>query len=110
MGEHVEHPSRNSNNLRNDLAIITLPEPITWTDTISPICLPASDGNQYVGTLATLSGWGRPSDSSSSISPVLRKTNTTIITTNHLCIGTTDGHGSCNGDSGGPLSDVSEDG
>ena len=42
------------------------------SDTISPICLPASDGNQYVGTLATLSGWGRPSDCKSH--PIVRFT------------------------------------
>jgi len=120
---HVEHPGWMPAVLRNDLAIITLPEPITWTDKISPICLPVADGNLYEGTLATLSGWGKSSDSATSISPELRKTNTTvmansrcstvygaIITDNHLCISTTDGHGSCNGDSGGPLSDVSEDG
>jgi len=120
---HVEHPNWNPNNLRGDVAIITLPEPVTFTDKIAPICLAPADSNLYVNTLATLSGWGKPADSASGISPVLRKTNSTIITNaacanvygtvvtaDHICIGTSDGHGSCNGDSGGPLSDVSADG
>jgi secreted trypsin-like serine protease len=120
---YVIHPGWNSNTLANDLAIITLDSPVTFNDQIAPICLAPSNGGLYVNTLATLSGWGRPSDASSSISPVLRKTNVTvmansgcsavygsIITANHVCISTTNGHGSCNGDSGGPLSDVSADG
>jgi Trypsin len=28
---HVEHPNWNPNNLRGDVAIITLPEPVTFT-------------------------------------------------------------------------------
>merc|ERR1711911_319730 len=74
--------------------------------------------NDIANIKMELSGWGRPSDSASSISPVLRYTNVTTITNdecgsvysiindNHICIDTSNGHGSCNGDSGGPLSQV----
>merc|ERR1711892_450520 len=62
------------------------------------------------------SGWGKPSDSASGISPVLRHVTVdtitslicalkfpTIINHNIICISGKDGKSSCNGDSGGPL-------
>ena len=57
---------------------------------VSPICLPSSDevGETFVGETMTVSGWGRESDSSSSIARVtkptwvlLNKTYPTDITT-----------------------------
>jgi secreted trypsin-like serine protease len=67
--------------------------------------------------MALVSGWGRPSDSSSGISEVLRYVDDRRVLSQEecenywgnlndgvVCIDTTDGGGSCNGDSGGPLS------
>jgi len=121
--DYYIYPSWDTYTLRNDIAIIKMPAPITYTDVIYPICLPSSDFvDPPANTKLELSGWGRPSDSASSISPVLRYTNVTTITNdecgsvysiindNHICIDTSNGHGSCNGDSGGPLSQVQSDG
>merc|ERR1711911_158231 len=121
--DYYIYPSWDTYTLRNDIAIIKMPAPITYTDVIYPICLPSLDFvDPPANTKLELSGWGRPSDSASSISPVLRYTNVTTITNdecgsvysiindNHICIDTSNGHGSCNGDSGGPLSQVQSDG
>merc|ERR1712130_234061 len=69
-----------------------------------------------VGSMVTVTGWGKPSDSAGGISPVLREVRDIPVITNSdcndvygivgdgvVCIDTTGGRGSCNGDSGGPL-------
>ena len=41
----------------NDLAVITLSSPVTYTSTISPVCLPTSN-DQYTDQEAAIMGWG----------------------------------------------------
>ncbi|KAF2364206.1 Serine proteases trypsin domain, partial [Trinorchestia longiramus] len=57
------HEDYGSVLIRNDVALIRLPSPLTWTDAIKPICLPAySDAELVDGDLVNPSGWGLPSD------------------------------------------------
>merc|ERR1712183_783501 len=72
------HPLWNSNDLSGDLALVELPSPLPMNDYISTSCLPSTGEIPAVGSLVTVTGWGKPSD-------------------------TAGGRGSCNGDSGGPL-------
>ena len=67
------HPSWNSNDLSGDLALIELPSPLPMNDCISTICLPDSGDSPAVGSLVTVTGWGKPSDSAGGISEVLRE-------------------------------------
>merc|ERR1712158_40092 len=110
------HPLWNSNDLSGDLALIELPSPMPMNDYISTSCLPATGETPAVGSLVTVTGWGKPSDSAGGISPVLREVRDVPVMTNAdcnavygivgdgvVCIDTTGGRGSCNGDSGGPL-------
>merc|ERR1711988_1046994 len=111
------HPDWDSYNLANDLAILKLDTPIDFATepNVGPNCL-ASSGD-YTDQMSLVSGWGRPSDSSSGISPVLRYVDDRRVMSQSecenywgnlnegvVCIDTSDGGGSCNGDSGGPLS------
>merc|ERR1712055_750033 len=110
------HPDWDSNTLSNDLALIELPSPIDFNDYIKPSCMPAKGDTADVSELVTCTGWGKPSDSAGGISPVLRMVEDRPIITNSecnsiygivgsgvVCIDTTGGKGTCNGDSGGPL-------
>jgi len=110
------HPQWDSNTLSNDLALIRLPERITFSDVIRPACLPSPGQTADPGMLVTPIGWGRPSDSASGISPVLRMVEDLPLITNAecnsiygivgdgvVCMDTEGGKGTCNGDSGGPL-------
>merc|ERR1711997_647027 len=111
------HPEWDSYNLANDLAILELETEIDFATepNVGANCL-AEDGD-HTGEMALVSGWGRPSDSSSGISEVLRYVDDRRVLSQAecenywgnlndgvVCIDTTDGGGSCNGDSGGPLS------
>ena len=65
--DYYIYPSWDTYTLRNDIAIIKMPAPITYTDVIYPICLPSSDFvDPPANTKLELSGWGRPSDSTPS--------------------------------------------
>jgi len=112
------HPRYSQITLHNDLALVHLPEKVEFSNIIRPVCLPgyseASDPLAHMDAQA--SGWGKPTDSSQSISPVLREVTVdtitnlmcaleypTVVNKNILCISGKDGKSTCNGDSGGPL-------
>jgi secreted trypsin-like serine protease len=120
------HPAWNPRNLDGDLGVIHLPTSLTINANVSAIkSLAAADDkpDPYVGQPLTVTGWGLTSDRpGSTISDLLNTVtvpgmstadcakvyNTglqTIITNEIVCIDTTGGKGSCNGDSGGPLTD-----
>ncbi|MGW3914373.1 trypsin-like serine protease [Streptomyces sp. NPDC005070] len=115
------HPSYSSTTIDNDIAIITLANPVS----AKPIRMTTSgDTTSYAsGTKATLYGWGRTTSTTQDISETLKtatlpiNSDTTCKTTygtdfvagHMVCAGTkatgTDAGTTtaCNGDSGGPL-------
>lgn len=83
---------------------------------ITPALLPRDVSQDYLGNTTLVSGWGRPSDSVGTISPVLREVTSYVVSNyacrlaylglleeSHICISGGGGVGTCNGDSGGPL-------
>merc|ERR1711892_814157 len=112
------HEKYSQITLHNDLALVHLPEAVNFTDIIRPVCLPThSEASEaWAHEDAKASGWGKPTDSATSISPELREVTVdtitnlicalefpTIINKNIICISGKDGKSTCNGDSGGPL-------
>uniref|UniRef100_A0A182LU12 Peptidase S1 domain-containing protein n=1 Tax=Anopheles culicifacies TaxID=139723 RepID=A0A182LU12_9DIPT len=112
------HPNYVSSSLRNDIALVRLNSSMIFTDRIQPVRLPAhSDTRLFGGFIGTVCGYGRTSDTSSSISSVLMFTTNAIMTnaecivqwsfatisSQNVCMWGTGGRSSCNGDSGGPV-------
>lgn len=112
------HERYNQIVLHNDLALVHLPEKVNFTDIIRPVCLPSysESSTTWAHEDCQASGWGKPSDSATGISPQLREVTVdtitnlicalefpTIINKNILCISGKGGKSTCNGDSGGPL-------
>ena len=112
------HPQYSTITLHNDLALVHLPTKVNFTSSIMPVCLPAHSEAEEVWAheLAEASGWGKPNDEATSISPVLRHVDVetitnlacafqfpTVVNKNIICISGKDGKSTCNGDSGGPL-------
>ncbi|XP_071516805.1 chymotrypsin BII-like [Panulirus ornatus] len=107
------HENWNSFLLTNDIALIKLPNTVTFNENIQAVQLPASDVS--VGTVVTPTGWGRPSDNAGGTSDVLRQVDVPVMSNTDcdaiygivgsgvVCIDSTGGKGTCNGDSGGPL-------
>ncbi|XP_063242246.1 brachyurin-like isoform X1 [Bacillus rossius redtenbacheri] len=118
------HPGWNKKLLVNDIALVRLAMKMKGNSAyIRPIRLPTwsqlSDSFAYV--TATVSGWGKTSDSSQ-VSPQLRYLRATVLSNaecdrffgkvydSNICMSGQGGVGSCNGDSGGPLTVPGEDG
>ena len=58
FSEFYNHPNyRNDGSRDFDFAIIKLASPVTFSDRVSPICLPSASTN-YDNKVATVTGWG----------------------------------------------------
>lgn len=81
-GDINVHSGYNPQTIKNDIAILKLPNPVKFNNKIKAVGLPTkSDAKtSFAGSLATTSGWGKPRDSASSISEELRYVQTQIIT------------------------------
>ena len=99
----------------NDFSILTLSSPVTFSKIVSPVCLPASISSLYVGSVATVTGWGTLSSGGSqpdklqevdvnviSNSQCAGNYGSNSITSAMVCAADT-GKDSCQGDSGGPM-------
>lgn len=110
------HASYNPSNLNNDIAILILPGGAPSNAHIQHSNLALATAGTFAGEVATVSGWGRIADGSSATSAQLRSVQNNVITNavcsatfggiivpSTICITTAGGRGTCNGDSGGPL-------
>ncbi|KAK7863849.1 hypothetical protein R5R35_003333 [Gryllus longicercus] len=113
----VRHRGFDSRTLYNDVAVLTLDSPVTFTQQVRPVCLPSGNA-LYAGQTATVIGWGSLRESGRQ-PEILQEVSIPIWTNNEcrakygsaapggivehfLCAGY-DGKDSCSGDSGGPL-------
>ncbi|KAK6630616.1 hypothetical protein RUM43_014601 [Polyplax serrata] len=113
----VRHRGFDPRTLYNDIAILTLDTPVSFSKTIRPICLPQGNQN-YAGLPATVIGWGSLRESGAQPAE-LQEVNIPIwtnddcrlkygpaapggIVDHFLCAGQAS-RDSCSGDSGGPL-------
>ncbi|XP_047427796.1 transmembrane protease serine 9-like [Mugil cephalus] len=115
----INHPSYNSATSDNDITLLQLSSPVTFTNYISPVCLAATDSTFFAGVNSWVTGWGNIGSGVPLPSPQnLMEVNVPIvgnrqcrcnygvgsITDNMVCAGLREGgRDSCQGDSGGPL-------
>lgn len=80
------HPGWDPSAIRNDVALVQLPEPIEFNQFIRPVILPTVNqlNHDFSGELGVVSGWGRFSDDLPQSSDVLRFVYDNIIT-NGIC-------------------------
>ncbi|KAM4566415.1 transmembrane protease serine 13a [Odontesthes bonariensis] len=109
----------NSTTNDQDIALLKLRSPVTFTDKVQPACLPAFDQQFLQGTQCWTSGFGTTEAGSGTVSRDLmevtvdiidtrecnsRKVYGSAVTKNMICAGNLEGgKDSCQGDSGGPL-------
>lgn len=104
-----ENYTKDSNlTLHNDIALLRLDRAIRFDNILKPICLPSNVPDLQVGTILTVSGWGK----SMKINKIIAKRGVSVYLWSQalceyddesiMCAGS-NGRGSCDGDSGGPL-------
>jgi secreted trypsin-like serine protease len=129
----IVHPSYNDNDPRNvvinDVALLRLTTPVTFTDTIRPICLASTNVNLQQFKVCVATGFGHTEVNSANPSSTLQQGKMQPMTTDAcfasfrdmtlstwdatrsdfdymLCAGSSPARGGidiCQGDSGGPL-------
>ncbi|KAM3613535.1 uncharacterized protein V6R79_001070 [Siganus canaliculatus] len=112
----ISHPDYNQMTFDYDIALLELSEPLVFSNTIQPICLPASSHVFPAGMACWVTGWGALREGGQK-AQLLQKASVKIIndtvcnvvtegqvTSRMLCSGfLAGGVDACQGDSGGPL-------
>ena len=78
----TRHPGYSPLNAVNDIAILTLSSPLTFSKSMAPICLPEGTSNTFAGDTATVIGWGRTSPGGN-VSSTLQEVDLTVTTNNN---------------------------
>ncbi|XP_072284524.1 acrosin-like [Pyxicephalus adspersus] len=115
----IEHEKYNPDTEENDIALLRMDRPVTFSNYIQPACLPQKDTVFNHLSECYIAGWGVTSEDSGEPADVLQQAQVHLIETkkcnstswyngairNHnLCAGHEKGGiDSCQGDSGGPL-------
>ncbi|KAJ8912542.1 hypothetical protein NQ315_006613 [Exocentrus adspersus] len=112
----IVHPQWSSTLIRNDIAVLHLPQPVQLTDAIQVVALASDNSNSFQGHEAHVSGWGLESDEATAIAESLRVVSLPIISNSvcnvaylgviqdtNICASGLGGRSTCSGDSGGPL-------
>uniref|UniRef100_A0A672IJF9 pancreatic elastase II n=1 Tax=Salarias fasciatus TaxID=181472 RepID=A0A672IJF9_SALFA len=118
------HEDYNTLLSRNDIALIKLSSPVTFSDTIQPACLPDQGLVLPHDTPCFVTGWGRLS-TSGPLADILQQALLRVVghdicshpdwwsvlaTEKMVCAGGDGVTAGCNGDSGGPLNCQNSDG
>ncbi|XP_034467616.1 suppressor of tumorigenicity 14 protein homolog [Hippoglossus hippoglossus] len=112
----ISHPDYNQMTFDYDVALLELSEPLQFTNTLQPICLPSSSHIFPAGMACWVTGWGALREGGQK-AQLLQKASVKIIndtvcnvvtegqvTSRMLCSGfLAGGVDACQGDSGGPL-------
>ncbi|XP_042363895.1 serine protease 27 isoform X3 [Plectropomus leopardus] len=59
VSQIIIHPDHNSEPFNNDIALMKLSSPVTFTDYIRPICLASHSSQFHSATPCWATGWGR---------------------------------------------------
>ncbi|RXN03469.1 transmembrane protease serine 9-like protein [Labeo rohita] len=117
VSQVIVHPEYNNLPHDNDMALLRLSSPVTFTNYIQPVCL-AANGSTFNNDTMWVTGWGDIfSGVSLPSSKVLQEVDVPVvgnmkcnclyggsITGNMMCAGPLEGgKDSCQGDSGGPM-------
>jgi len=115
------NPKFNPRTISNDITLLKLTAPVTYTNYISPVCLPSSsDSDDPAGTNGVCTGWGATREGGSTVNKLMQVVLPIVdhgvctqeyqgfggakVDGTMICAGLENGgKDSCQGDSGGPF-------
>ncbi|XP_077863476.1 atrial natriuretic peptide-converting enzyme-like [Saccoglossus kowalevskii] len=111
------HPEYNYRTYVNDIALLKLTSPVTYTDRVRPACIALEDIVLPAGRLGYIAGWGITEEDAEEVSTILQEAHVPLVALEECagllnielhpgmqCAGyLTGGIDTCQGDSGGPL-------
>ncbi|XP_051988675.1 transmembrane protease serine 9-like [Xyrauchen texanus] len=118
VSQIIKHPNYSSSSYENDITLLHLSSPVTFTEYIRPVCLAAADSTFFNRTASWVTGWGNIQTVSLPSPGTLQEVQVPIvgnrqckclygiqtITDNMICAELIEGgENSCQGDSGGPM-------
>ncbi|XP_051966125.1 suppressor of tumorigenicity 14 protein-like [Xyrauchen texanus] len=112
----ITHPNYDQMTYDYDISLLELSQPLNFTNTVHPICLPAPSHLFASGTSCFVTGWGTLREGGT-VAQILQKAEVKVIndtvcnmvtegqlTSRMMCSGyLSGGVDACQGDSGGPL-------
>ncbi|KAM9772854.1 chymotrypsin-like protease CTRL-1 [Syngnathus typhle] len=115
----IVHPDYDNTTFQNDIALMRLSSPITYTNYIRPICMASNSSQFNNGTRCWGTGWGKLGANETTVAERLQEVEipiignkqcscvyslvpNAVISDNTICAGEV-GRGICQGDSGGPV-------
>jgi len=113
----IVHPQYNPTTTSHDITLLKLDRAVTFTNAISPVCLPAASDTVQDNQKGVVTGWGATIEGGNTVSnlrqvvvPIVnhgqcqRDYGNEIVDDTMICAGYPDGgKDSCQGDSGGPF-------
>uniref|UniRef100_A0A3P9JC92 Si:dkey-32n7.7 n=1 Tax=Oryzias latipes TaxID=8090 RepID=A0A3P9JC92_ORYLA len=100
----IGHPDFDRGTMNNDIALVRLSSPVTFSHYIRPVCLAASASVFNNGTGSWVTGWGYLLPFPQTVQECNCLYGVINITSNMICAGCLDGgKDSCQEDSGGPM-------
>ncbi|KAK6640424.1 hypothetical protein RUM44_012118 [Polyplax serrata] len=116
LEEAFIYPSYTPLTTIDDIALLKLKKPVTFSDSVQPILFPFPNRTDNLPVIAM--GWGRTAADGPASEILLELKRNVLsndecsnrlavggskIKSNHICLGTNEGDGVCFGDSGGPM-------
>lgn len=110
----IVHPNYNPSQIKNDIALMKLDTPVTYSDQIVPVCVPKKE-EDYANKASYATGWGSLRSGGSTVRYLYQvqmnvlsdaRCKQKYSTSNsqiEVCAGDNEGKDTCQGDSGGPL-------
>uniref|UniRef100_H2VCD9 Peptidase S1 domain-containing protein n=1 Tax=Takifugu rubripes TaxID=31033 RepID=H2VCD9_TAKRU len=118
VSEIIIHPQYNDTTLDNDIALVKLHSPVTFSDHIRPICLASNSSQFYNPASCWVTGWGKDNKSGDRAPPPLQQARVPVVgnapcscsylqanksITDKMICARPEGKAACQGYSGGPL-------
>lgn len=77
----IPHPHYNAYTFDNDIALMELDSPVTYSDYIRPICLPAPTHDFPAGDTVWITGWGATREGGQSVATNVEKLSSKYLST-----------------------------